>query len=241
MKIKIDNSTYIVMLFAFLSGYFEYIYLLLITIFIHELGHYLFGYLAHFKKKSIIIYPFGGITIYNEDLNVSTNKELFVLLGGIIFQLLFYFFIYLLHNELFITDHVFYLFKRINTILISFNFLPILPLDGGRLLNIITDKLLPYRVSNKLCIIISMIFTIYFLFRVRTILSIILVVFLIKSIIIEIKNLDYKYNQFLLERYLKDYNFKHIRFINNKNYFKRDNYHFINNEDEKKYLNRLFN
>ena len=91
MKVKIDNSTYIILLISFLAGYFEYMYLFLLIIFIHESGHILFGYLVNFKYSKIIIYPFGGLTVYNEDLNANSNKELFSLLGGLIFQLLFYF------------------------------------------------------------------------------------------------------------------------------------------------------
>ena len=91
MKINIHITTYIFLLIAFFSGYFEYMYLLLLTIFIHESGHYFFATLVNFKYKEIIIYPFGGITLYNEDLNVNSNKELISLLGGIFFQLVFYF------------------------------------------------------------------------------------------------------------------------------------------------------
>ena len=90
MKININNSTYICLLLSFLAGYFEYVYLFLITILIHECGHMIFAKIIGFKFDKIILYPFGGITIYNEDLNVNSNKELFVLLGGIIFQLLFF-------------------------------------------------------------------------------------------------------------------------------------------------------
>ncbi|UKI58082.1 MAG: hypothetical protein L6V81_01065 [Clostridium sp.] len=35
--------------------------------------------IVNFKYSEIVIYPFGGITNYNEDLNVSVNKELFLL------------------------------------------------------------------------------------------------------------------------------------------------------------------
>ena len=145
MKIKIHNSTYIVLLLSFLSGYFEYMYLFLLIIIIHEIGHVIFGYFVNFKYSTIIIYPFGGLTIYNEELNINSNKELISLLGGIIFQILFYLLILLLYNNLFITDHVFMIIKKINILLISFNFLPILPHDGGRLLCSILEKLFPYK------------------------------------------------------------------------------------------------
>ena len=241
MKVKIDNITYVVLLISFLAGYFEYMFLFLLIIFIHESGHVIFGYIVNFKYSKIIIYPFGGLTIYNEDLNVNSNKELFSLLGGLTFQLIFYFLMVLFHNNMIITDHVFQIIKKINIILLSFNFLPILPLDGGRFLNIILNKLFSYKLSNNLAIIISIIFIIVFIIYNRTYLSIILSLILIKSVIIEIINIKNKYNLFILERYLKDFNFKHKRYINNINNFKRDYYHYINGVSERYYLYKMFN
>ena len=102
------------------------------------------------------------------------------------------------------------------------------------------DKIFSYKLSFKISIIISIIFTLIFLISKRTYLSLLLTIFLIKCIIIEINNLKYKYNKFVLERYLNNYNFKRIKIINNINNLKRDNYHIINNMLEKKYLRKLF-
>lgn len=240
MKLKIHNTTYVFLLLAFLAGYFEYMFLFLLIIFVHESGHYFFGKLINFKYSEIIIYPFGGITKYNEDLNINTNKELFVLLGGITFQLIFYLLILILYNNMFITNHVFNIIKKINFLLISFNFMPIIPLDGGKLLNILLDKIFPYKVSNLIAIIISIIFILYFILFNKTLFALILTIFLIKCIIIEFYNIKYKYNKFLLERYLNEYNFKKIRITNNINLFKRDYAHIINNEFEKNFLSKIF-
>jgi len=240
MKIKIHDTTYIFLLLSFLSGYFEYIFLFLLIIFIHESGHYFFSMLIKFKFEEIIIYPFGGITKYNESLNVSTNKELFVLSGGIILQLLFLYFINILFNNNLVTLHTFEIIKKINIVLISFNFMPILPLDGGKLLNLILDKIFTYRLSNIISIVISFLFLIFFFFYDLNILNIILSIFLLKCIVIEITNIRYKYNKFLLERYLNDYKFNKIKIINNINKFKRDYYHIINNTFERDYLHNLF-
>ena len=239
-KIKIHDTTYIFLLVSFLSGYFEYMYLLLLIITIHEIGHATIAKIINFKFDSIIIYPFGGITKYKEDLNVSTNKELFVLLGGIYFQLLFLLLVYILHKYNFVTDHVYNIFKQINILLISFNFLPIIPLDGGKLLNIILDKFFSYKLSNVISIIISFIILLLFILYRRTLFALILTIFLIKCLVIEVNNIKYKFNRFILERYLNDYNFKKIKITNNINKFKRDNYHIINNTLEKRYLHKLF-
>lgn len=240
MKIEIHNITYITMLISFLSGYFQYIYILLLIIFIHEFGHFFISNLINIKANKIIIYPFGGLTIYDSDLNLNTNKELISLLGGITFQLLFYFLVVIIHNNNLMTDNVFNIIKRINIILISFNFLPILPLDGGRLLNILLDKIFPYKLSNKLTLIVSILFLALFIIYKRTILSILLFVFLLKEIILEINNIDNKYMTFLFERYKNNYSFKKIKRINNLNKFKRDYYHIINGVTERKYLSKLF-
>lgn len=240
MKIEIHNITYITMLISFLSGYFQYIYILLLIIFIHEFGHFFISNLINIKANKIIIYPFGGLTIYDSDLNLNTNKELISLLGGITFQLLFYFLVVIIHNNNLMTHNVFNIIKRINIILISFNFLPILPLDGGRLLNILLDKIFPYKLSNKLTLIVSILFLALFIMYKRTILSILLFVFLLKEIILEINNIDNKYMTFLFERYKNNYSFKKIKRINNLNKFKRDYYHIINGITERKYLSKLF-
>ena len=240
MKIEIHNITYITMLISFLSGYFQYIYILLLIIFIHEFGHFFISNLINIKANKIIIYPFGGLTIYDSELNLNTNKELVSLLGGITFQLLFYFLVVIIHNNNLMTHNVFNIIKRINIILISFNFLPILPLDGGRLLNILLDKIFPYKLSNKLTLIVSILFLALFIMYKRTILSILLFVFLLKEIILEINNIDNKYMTFLFERYKNNYSFKKIKRINNLNKFKRDYYHIINGVTERKYLSKLF-
>ena len=239
-KIEINKYTYVFLLISFFSGYFEYMYLFLLIIFIHESGHYIFSKIVNFKYSKIIIYPFGGLTLYNEDLNVSSNKELFSLLGGILFQLLFFLLIVKLFYLGFVTYRVYSIIKRINFLLISFNFMPIIPLDGGKLLNIILDKIFSYRTSNIISLIISMIFIVIFLVFNKTYYSIILSIFLIKSIYIELNNINIKYNKFILERYLNNYNFKKIKIIDNINKLKRDNYHIINNEFERNYLQNLF-
>lgn len=240
MKIEIHNLTYITMFISFLAGYFQYIYILLLIIFIHEFGHYFMSNLVGIKTNKIIIYPFGGLTVYDSDLNLNTNKELVSLFGGIFFQMLFYFLIVIIHNNNLMTDNVFNIIKKINILLISFNFLPILPLDGGRFLNIVLDKLFSYKLSNKITIIISIIFMLIFILTKRTLLSLLLFLFLIKEIIMEIKNLDNKFINFLFERYKNDYNFKKIKRVKNHNKFKRDYYHTINGITERKYLSKLF-
>ena len=118
MKINIHNTTYIFLLISFLAGYFEYVYILLLIIFIHETGHYIFALISKINISEITIYPFGGITVLECDLNISIKKEFICLIGGIIFQILFFLFIKKLYICSYITDHVYNLNKEINILLI---------------------------------------------------------------------------------------------------------------------------
>lgn len=241
MKIKIHDSTYIFLLLFFLAGYFEYIYLLLIVVFIHELGHCCFALLCGVKVSNVIIYPFGGISILQANINLKIYKEFFCLVGGILFQTIFFIIIRHLYLNSYVSIHVFSLFKKINYFLISFNFLPIIPLDGGKLLNLIFDLIFYYKLSFKITSFISIVFSVIFFFYYFSFISFIIFIFFIKSILFEIFNFKYKYNKFLLERLNKEIYFKKYKFINNINLFKRDYYHIINNEFEKSFLEKYFN
>lgn len=240
MKINISNTTYIFILLSFLSGYFEYVFLFLLIILIHECGHLIFGKISGINNIEIILYPFGGITKYDEKLNISIKKELLCLIGGITFQILFYLLILYLYKNFYITDNVYNKIHKIHTLLIYFNFMPILPLDGGKIINIFLDMIFPYKKSYIISIIISLIFIVYFSLNNITYFSIFLTLFLIKYIIIEIKNISIKYNKFLLERYLYKYNFKKIRIIRKIDNLKRDYYHIIGNMTETVFLSKLF-
>ena len=118
--------------------------------------------------------------------------------------------------------------------------MPILPLDGGKLTNIIFDKIFSYRLSNIISIVISVFFICFFIIKNKTIFGVILTLFLIKSIVIEITNLKYKYNKFILERYINNYNFKKTIIVSTLYKFKRDRKHIINNTFEHNFLCKLF-
>lgn len=240
MKVKIHDTTYIFLLLSFVSGYFEYIFLLLLVIFIHESGHYFFSLLMNIKVKEIVIYPLGGITELNSDLNVPIYKEIVFLLGGIVFQLIFWFLIFLLYKRNLITNHIFVLLNKINILLISYNFMPIIPLDGGKLINNIMDIKIKYLVSNKISVFISLIFIFAFVFKFHTVLSYVIVIYLFKSLYIEYKNIYCKYIMFLYERVKNKYSFKKIKYIKNINSFYRGYYHYINSVPEEKILVEMF-
>lgn len=192
----------------------------------------------------IIIYPFGGLTKYNALLNSSIYKEIIILLFGPLFQIIFYFIILILYKKGFVNINVFNIFYNININLLFFNLLPILPLDGGKLMNLIFDIILPYKISHIISIIISIIILIIFITINFSIFYLLLAVILVKSIINEILNHKIKFNKFLIERYIYKLNLKEGNIINKISEVKRGIKHKIKVKEkiynEKEYLNILF-
>ena len=109
----------------------QYIMIMGITLF-HELGHIIMGIIFKWKILKIISLPFGCITKFKVDLNVKLKEELLVTIMGPIFQiigaLIYYYFT---KDELFL----FY-----NNFLLILNLIPIIPLDGSKIFQILIIK-----------------------------------------------------------------------------------------------------
>lgn len=181
------------------------------------MGHFIAGKLLHLKVKKIKIFMFGGVTTLNEDLNLNIYKEILLLIMGPITQIIFVFIIFLLHKNNFIDTLTYTKFFNINMLLLKFNLLPILPLDGGKLVNNILDIFISYNLSHIISIIISFI-SLPFIFTFdNRLLIIVLFIFLLLNLFNEISNHKYRLELLLLERNYNKYNFKRTIKINNIN------------------------
>lgn len=242
------HYTFLLMAISYvLVGY--YINLIAITslIVVHELGHYIMGYLFDFNPTKIIIYPFGGITKMGGLINKDINREIIVACMGVIFQYLFFLFILFLNREGLVRDYTLNIFREYNKEIIFFNLLPIYPLDGFKIINLLLSKIFSYNLSNKIGLVFSLFFmVIFFVFNGY---NHNYSYFMIISVLLfynykYIGNIKYIYNKFLLERYLYDIDYGNIKFINNyRKMYKNSNHIFrIGNKyiEEKKYLRKYY-
>ena len=210
MKVEF-HYTYIIIAISFiLTGYFSNLLIFTSIIIIHELGHYLIAKLNNLNPEKITIYPFGGITRLNIPINTKISKELMIALSGVIFQSIYYLLILFLYKNNIIRTYIFEIFKNYHYSILFFNLLPIHPLDGSKIINLIMSKYLPYKLALKLTIVISIITAIiiikinYYKFNYTTIL---IITIIIDNLIKYSKNINYYFNKFLLERYLYKYHF----------------------------------
>lgn len=188
------------------------------------------GLFLKLKVKEINIYMFGGVTILNEDLNLPIYKEVLFLVMGPLSQILFVLLIKLLYTIDYVNALTFDKIIIINKFLLTFNLLPILPLDGGKLVNNILDYFIPYKLSHKITIIISLLFIPFIFIINNKLLGIVLIIFLLYKIYLEINNNKHKLNKLLLERKLKLYKFKKLKRINTFEEVKRnENFYIIKN------------
>ena len=235
-KFNINIFTYLYFLICISCGYIKNALIIFFICLIHEIGHIFFIKIFNYKVISVDIYPFGGYTKVDKMINTSINKDILISLGGIIFQSILYLFTY-----------NYSLFTYYNLIILVFNLLPIIPLDGNKVLNLFLEKKYSYYLSYKLNIFISIIFLIIFITYnyLYNLDNIIIILFLIFKLLDTLKYYKYLYNRFLLERYLYNIEYKHIIYNSNSlKDLKKETRHYFKDKDiylnEKILLNRLF-
>ena len=226
---KIHPFTLLTTFIILLCGYFKHYIIMMLIIFIHEIGHILLGYIFKFKIIKIVILPFGCITYFKTELNTKTYKELIVAISGPIFQIIGSIILYT------ITQNDLVLF--FNKIILILNLIPIIPLDGSKIIESILFKICSYyntlKINEIISIITIFIVTIYIIFNF----NFLVIIWIILLIIENLKNhelIKYKFYIFLKERYnnyyslpylyIKEINIKKIKkdyktiFKNNTNY-----------------------
>ena len=243
------HYTYLFIAFSFIiTGHVKDLLVFTSIIIFHELGHYLMAKINKVKVKKITIYPFGGITTLDTLINININRELLIAMGGILFQTIYMIIIIILYKYGFVREYIYNLYTRYNNSILYFNLLPIVSLDGFKILNLTLSKIFPFDISNKLSLGISFITLIlilivnYYTFNYTLLLVLSI---LIINIVNYYKDLNYIFNKFLVERYLYNLSYSKEKIINNKKKMYKDYRHIFKNGNkyltEKKYLYDKYN
>lgn len=205
---KIHIFFYIAIFICLITGNIRDYLIFTTIILIHELGHITAGKIFKWKIKKIILLPFGGLTIFDNPINTSLLEELVVAIMGPIFQTIFFI---IINKNFNLTNNIIYY----NYTLLFFNLLPIYPLDGSKILYILLCTLLPFKYCIPIMIFISIniIMIIVIMLRSFDLIIILILSFLLYNCIKLLKNKNNIFNKFLLERYVYNLKFKHIKKI----------------------------
>ena len=243
-KVNIHITTYTILLLSILTGQFRILMFIMILIIIHETGHILAAKLFNWKINKINILPFGGNINFDIKLNESIKKEAIVIIMGPIFQIIG---TLILINLPIVSYKEIIEIKNISYSLILFNLIPIVPLDGSKLLFLTLNNITSYKKSHIYLIYISIILSViiiinnYLNFTFQIILF-----FLIYKIYEQYKNHNNIINKFILERYLYKQSrgkLKKINGLNPKLMWRNKTNIFIHNNKcitEKELLNNYF-
>lgn len=204
--IKVHPLFLIFMVLSILSGLFKEVIIILSIIVIHELGHFLFAYIFKWNIDEIEILPFGGVAKINEYGNTLLIEDFVVLIMGPLFQCILWIVVYIFYKYGLIFNTTYDIFLNYHLSILVFNLLPIWPLDGGKLIFILLNLKFPFKTSHKFMIYISyIIFIIIFVFVINLKMTyniIAIGLFIIFKITNELRNHEFIFNRFLLERYL---------------------------------------
>jgi len=205
---------------------------------IHELGHIFVALFFRWQIDKIIILPFGGITIFKESLNKPLIQEFCIAIAGPIFQIIFYVFF----------GHHHPIFSLYHYSILLFNLLPIVPLDGSKILSILLYKFLSFKKTGYTTLWISIItmFTLlgYGYIKNYNISFIVILLFLVLEIIKQWGKQKYYFQKFLLERHLYNYHFSKEKIIDKVEKMQKEKRHLFkigkNYYTEKEILRKKF-
>ncbi len=201
-KIQISYLTYIFILICLFCGFIKNILIIFFICLFHELGHIFFIKIFKYQIIKIEILPFGGYTEIHKRINSNITKDLIISLGGILFQVILFIFLFILKDYFNIITYN--LFIKYNMFILFFNLIPIIPLDGNKLLTSFMELFLPFHHSYYLSIFFSLIFLTIFVYMnyKYNFDNYFICSFLLYKIILCVKNYKYVFKRFLLERSL---------------------------------------
>lgn len=206
-------------------GNIRYLMLFMSLIIVHELGHFLTAKLLKWKTDKIYIYPYGGVSKFNEKVNVPLKEEFLVLLAGPITQVMFFFMFSKILPDRYLTTLTTY-----HYFILVFNLLPIYPLDGGRLFSLILQEVLPLKRSLYLSIKVSYItilFAILYTYYDFSLFLFFVFLLTLDKLREESKKINYIFEKFLLERRMYKFFWKKKKVIKEVEEMKRDTYHYF--------------
>lgn len=203
---------------------------------VHELGHILVALSLKWHIAKVKLYPFGALTLFEEHLNKPLKEEMLIVLAGPFFQILFY---------LFCVNFQWPYLKEFHYGLLCFNLLPIVPLDGSKILNLIYQSFFSYWSSFYFLFFVSILMLPILFFQCdNSLVFILILITLCMDIIENFQNRKFCFRKFLLERILYSFSFSkrktifHIRQMkrDTKHLFLKDN-HYISEDN---YLQKMF-
>lgn len=154
-KIKVNILFLILLIILFYYGYIEYAFISFSIVIIHEMSHSIVSILLGYKIEDIEIFPFGGVVKLDKLIGVNPNHEILIAGAGPLSNIIMALTSYLIVVKYSLNNDLILYFIYANIIITITNLLPILPLDGGRIVRAYLSFLIGMKASTKVIIFIS--------------------------------------------------------------------------------------
>ncbi|WP_071460264.1 M50 family metallopeptidase [Bacillus massilinigeriensis] len=217
---RLHPLLFFVMFLAVVTAHFIELLLLLLIIFVHELGHAAAASHFSWRIRRITLLPFGGVAEMDEHGNRSLMEETIVVAAGPFQHLWLAGLSMLLYEVGILPEYWHTRFMDFNKMVLLFNLIPIWPLDGGKLLLLFFSLWEPFGRAHRKMLLFSTAFLALFAglaaFMGPFTLNVwIILSFLCFSMYFEWKQRRYVFLRFLMERYYgKSGDFRHLKPLN---------------------------
>ncbi|MBT2681668.1 M50 family metallopeptidase [Bacillus sp. ISL-35] len=219
-KIQIHPLLWVVIALAVATAHFIELMMVLLIIFVHEMGHGAAASFFSWRIKKIALLPFGGVAEVDEHGNRPLKEELIVVLAGPLQHIWMMGLAYLLFIAGVFPEKWHSLFMEYNLMILMFNLIPIWPLDGGKLLFILLSMNTSFQEAHLRTLYASvgalLIFSASLLFIAPLTLNVwVIIGFLAFSLYFEWKQRRFTFMRFLMERhYGKQVDLRELKPIN---------------------------
>lgn len=134
----------LIMLLSVITGQFLELLTLFMIVFIHEMGHVCAALLNGVTVKSVQLLPFGGVAVIEDHGRLNAGREIAIALAGPLQNGIMILIALLLQQFGGGSSAFLAYFIQANAIIALFNLLPVLPLDGGKIVQAALSTLVPY-------------------------------------------------------------------------------------------------
>ncbi len=156
-KLEINYVIFFVLIISIIMGELSTFLICFIFVLLHEWTHYIVAVLFHYKIDKMELNLWGGV-LNMQDYVLKPSHEIVILISGPLLNLFFalaFNFLYQYFSHPLIKEIVF-----VNTVLGTFNLMPISPLDGGKIIRLYLSYFIGYGKAIKISLIFSKIFSI---------------------------------------------------------------------------------
>lgn len=226
-SINISYTFPLFLVLILISGRYKLYFIFFLLCFIHELGHIIMALFFKCPCDSITILPFGINACIKNKERLKSYQECLIYIAGP----LMYFINILVIDYLFKVGFMSYIgyirANESNLLILIFNLLPILPLDGGNIIRTILSRFFRVRIANRVSLVVSLIMLLLLIIATSSTPQYVVYSFLIFEQVHIYLVEKREYINLIINRDSKKYNVK----VHNKMDLYRDyNNYYMNNE-----------